>query len=70
MNEVIRVEDLHKTYKMGDVDVLALRGVKYRPMGAAVLLRNNLLIYGVGGIIIPFIGIKGIDMLITRVGLA
>jgi K+-transporting ATPase ATPase B chain len=48
---------------------LALRGVKYRPMGAAVLLRNNLLIYGLGGIIIPFIGIKLIDMLITRVGL-
>src|SRR5512133_3087612 len=49
---------------------LALRGVKYRPMGAAVLLRNNLLIYGVGGIVVPFFGIKGIDMLITRVGLA
>jgi K+-transporting ATPase ATPase B chain len=49
---------------------LALRGVKYRPMGAAVLLRNNLLIYGAGGIIIPFIGIKLIDMLITGVGLA
>jgi K+-transporting ATPase ATPase B chain len=49
---------------------LALRGVKYRAMGAAVLLRNNLLIYGVGGIIVPFIGIKLIDMLITRVGLA
>jgi potassium-transporting ATPase ATP-binding subunit len=49
---------------------LALRGVKYRPMGAAVLLRNNLLIYGVGGIIIPFVGIKLIDMLITTVGLA
>jgi K+-transporting ATPase ATPase B chain len=49
---------------------LALRGVKYRPMGAAALLRNNLWIYGVGGIIIPFIGIKLIDMLITRVGLA
>jgi K+-transporting ATPase ATPase B chain len=49
---------------------LALRGVKYRPMGAAVLLRNNLLIYGVGGIIIPFVGIKLIDMLITIVGLA
>jgi potassium-transporting ATPase ATP-binding subunit len=49
---------------------LALRGVKYRPMGAAALLRNNLLIYGVGGIIVPFIGIKLIDMLITRVGLA
>jgi K+-transporting ATPase ATPase B chain len=49
---------------------LALRGVKYRPLGAAVLLRNNLWIYGFGGIIIPFIGIKLIDMLITRVGLA
>lgn len=49
---------------------LALRGVKYRPMAAAVLLRNNLWIYGAGGIIVPFIGIKVIDMLITRVGLA
>ena len=49
---------------------LALRGIKYRPMGAASLLRRNLLIYGVGGIIVPFIGIKLIDMLITGVGLA
>ena len=49
---------------------LALRGVKYRPMAAAALLRNNLLIYGVGGIIVPFIGIKLIDMLITAAGLA
>ena len=49
---------------------LALRGVKYRAMGAALLLRNNLLVYGVGGIIIPFIGIKLIDMVITRVGMA
>jgi K+-transporting ATPase ATPase B chain len=49
---------------------LALRGVKYRPMAAAVLLRNNLWIYGAGGIIVPFIGIKLIDLLITRVGLA
>ena len=49
---------------------LALRGVKYRPMAAAALLRNNLWIYGAGGIIVPFIGIKLIDMLITRVGLA
>ncbi len=49
---------------------LALRGVKYRPHGAAVLLRNNLLVYGFGGIIVPFIGIKLIDLLITRVGLA
>jgi K+-transporting ATPase ATPase B chain len=49
---------------------LALRGVRYRPMPAAKLLRRNLLIYGVGGIIVPFLGIKFIDMLITRVGLA
>jgi K+-transporting ATPase ATPase B chain len=49
---------------------LALRGVKYRAMGAAALLRNNLLIYGVGGIIVPFIGIKLIDMVITRIGMA
>ena len=39
-------------------------------MGAAALLRNNLLIYGVGGIIIPFIGIKLIDMVITRIRMA
>jgi K+-transporting ATPase ATPase B chain len=49
---------------------LALRGVKYRPTGAAALLRNNLLIYGAGGIVIPFIGIKLIDLVITRAGLA
>jgi potassium-transporting ATPase ATP-binding subunit len=49
---------------------LALRGVKYRPMAAAALLRNNLWIYGVGGIIVPFIGIKIIDILITHMGLA
>ena len=49
---------------------LALRGVKYRAMGAAALLRRNLWIYGFGGIIIPFLGIKLIDVLITRVGLA
>ena len=49
---------------------LALRGVKYRPMSAAALLRSNLWIYGAGGIIVPFIGIKIIDLLITRMGLA
>ena len=49
---------------------LALRGVRYRAMGAAALLRRNMWIYGVGGVIIPFIGIKLIDMVITRVGLA
>jgi potassium-transporting ATPase ATP-binding subunit len=49
---------------------LALKGIQYRPMGAAALLRRNLLIYGVGGIIAPFIGIKLIDILITSAGLA
>jgi len=49
---------------------LALKGVKYRPLGAATLLRQNLAIYGLGGIIVPFIGIKAIDMLIAVVGLA
>jgi K+-transporting ATPase ATPase B chain len=49
---------------------LALRGIKYRAMGAAAVLRRNLLIYGFGGIIIPFIGIKLIDLIITAVGLA
>jgi K+-transporting ATPase ATPase B chain len=44
---------------------LALRGVRYRPLGAAALLQRNLLIYGVGGIIAPFIGIKFIDVLLT-----
>ncbi|MBF0556361.1 MAG: potassium-transporting ATPase subunit KdpB [Nitrospirae bacterium] len=43
---------------------LALRGVKYRPVGAQALLRNNLLIYGLGGVVVPFVGIKLIDMLI------
>ena len=49
---------------------LSLRGVTYRPAGAAAILRRNLLIYGVGGIIVPFIGIKLIDLAITAVGLA
>ncbi|MDP9338224.1 MAG: potassium-transporting ATPase subunit KdpB [Acidobacteriota bacterium] len=44
---------------------LALRGVRYRPLGAAALLRRHLLIYGVGGIVAPFIGIKFIDVLLT-----
>jgi potassium-transporting ATPase ATP-binding subunit len=49
---------------------LALRGVRYRPIGAAALLRNNLLIYGVGGIVAPFLGIKVIDVVITAIGLS
>ncbi len=49
---------------------LALRGVKYVPAGAEALLRRNLLIYGLGGVIAPFLGIKLIDMIITHIGLA
>jgi potassium-transporting ATPase ATP-binding subunit len=49
---------------------LALRGVRYRPAGAASILRRNLWVYGVGGIIVPFVGIKLIDMLVTAIGLA
>jgi K+-transporting ATPase ATPase B chain len=49
---------------------LALKGVPYRPLGAARLLRNNLLIYGVGGLIAPFIGIKLIDMFLATLGLS
>jgi len=49
---------------------LALRGVKYSPMSAAAMLRRNLLIYGLGGIVAPFVGIKLIDMLIAAMHLA
>jgi potassium-transporting ATPase ATP-binding subunit len=49
---------------------LALRGVRYRAIGAEALLRNNLLIYGLGGIVAPFIGIKLIDLLVTATGLS
>ena len=49
---------------------LALRGVQYRPTGAASILRRNLLIYGVGGIIVPFVGIKLIDLAVAAIGLA
>ena len=49
---------------------LALRGVTYRPMSAAALLRRNLLVYGLGGMIIPFAGIKLLDMLIVALHLA
>lgn len=49
---------------------LALRGVPYRPVGAAQLLRDNLLIYGVGGLVAPFLGIKVIDLLLVGLGIA
>jgi len=47
---------------------LALRGVKYRPLGAAAILRRSLLIYGAGGVIAPFVGIKLIDLVLTALG--
>jgi K+-transporting ATPase ATPase B chain len=47
---------------------LALTGVKYRALGAATLLRRNLLIYGLGGLIVPFVGIKLIDILLSLLG--
>jgi K+-transporting ATPase ATPase B chain len=46
---------------------LALRGVSYRPVGATALLRRNLLIYGLGGLVAPFIGIKLIDLVVHNV---
>ncbi|MBY3172214.1 MULTISPECIES: potassium-transporting ATPase subunit KdpB [Rhizobium] len=49
---------------------LSLKGVRYRPIGAGALLSRNLLIYGAGGIIVPFIGIKAIDMAVAALGLA
>ncbi|MCD2449340.1 potassium-transporting ATPase subunit KdpB [Methylicorpusculum oleiharenae] len=48
---------------------LALKGIKYQPVGAEKLLQNNLLVYGVGGLIVPFVGIKGIDLLLVAMNL-
>ena len=48
---------------------LALRGLTYKPLGAAAILRRNLLIYGAGGVLLPFIGIKAIDVVLVTVGL-
>ena len=49
---------------------LALRGVTYRPAGASQVLLRNLLVYGIGGVIVPFVGIKLIDMVVAALGLA
>jgi potassium-transporting ATPase ATP-binding subunit len=48
---------------------LALRGVAYRPAGAAALLRRNLLVYGLGGLVLPFAGIKAIDLAVSALNL-
>jgi K+-transporting ATPase ATPase B chain len=49
---------------------LALRGISYKPLGAAAILQRNLLVYGLGGVILPFVGIKAIDIVLTLAGLA
>jgi K+-transporting ATPase ATPase B chain len=49
---------------------LALRGIAYKPLGAAAILRRNLLIYGLGGVVVPFVGIKAIDIVLVAIGLA
>jgi K+-transporting ATPase ATPase B chain len=49
---------------------LALRGVKYRPVGASAILRRNMLIYGIGGVLLPFVGIKAIDLILVALQLA
>jgi K+-transporting ATPase ATPase B chain len=49
---------------------LALRGVQYKPLGAAAILRRNLLVYGLGGVVVPFLGIKAIDLLLVATRLA
>ena len=55
---------------IGALVPLALRGVKYRPIGAGPLLARNLAVYGIGGVIAPFLGIKAIDLLVSGLGLA
>ncbi len=47
---------------------LALKGIAYKPLGAAAILRRNMLIYGLGGLVLPFVGIKAIDMVLAAVG--
>jgi len=49
---------------------LALKGIAYRPLGAAALLRRHLLVYGAGGVALPFVGIKVIDVVLVAIGLA
>jgi K+-transporting ATPase ATPase B chain len=49
---------------------LALKGIAYKPLDAAAILRRNLLIYGLGGVVLPFVGIKAIDIVLVAIGLA
>ena len=65
MSAVLEARDLYRFFHAGDDETLALRGVKYRPAPAGIILRRNLVIYGIGGLIIPFIGIKLIDVILV-----
>ena len=49
---------------------LALRGVRFRALGAAAVLRRNLLVYGAGGLVAPFVGIKALDVVLTAIGVS
>ena len=63
---------ISNTYNSNFIPMLipiAIKGVKYRPLGAEALLRKNLLVYGVGGVVVPFVGIKLIDMMLSITGL-
>ncbi len=64
-----RVFDATQTDPAPKLIPLALRGVAYRPIGALAMLQRNLLIYGLGGVLVPFIGIKAIDLIITKLHL-
>ena len=61
--------DLQRARHRGPHPARAARGVAYRPLGAAALLRRSLLVYGVGGVVVPFVGIKLIDVLLSLVHL-
>ena len=65
---MLKLQQFGRLFHLPALVPLALKGVAYKPVGAAQLLRNNLLVYGVGGLIVPFIGIKAIDLLLSAVG--
>ena len=62
-------DSLHESEQIPALIPIALKGVKYRPVGAERLLRDNLLIYGLGGLVVPFAGIKVIDLILAGLGL-
>ena len=70
LDNVVRLFEILVSMPLLPEIPLALRGVKYRAVGAGKLLGRNLLIYGLGGLIAPFVGIKLIDIVISALGLA